>query len=87
VAATNSTDARASFSTFGTWVGVAAPGVGILSTDFVGGYVPFSGTSMAAPHVSGLAALVWATRGADTAQAVVDRIKNTAERIAGTGTL
>jgi hypothetical protein len=41
---------------------------------------------MAAPHVSGLAGLVWATSWGTSNQAVVDRIKNTADRIPGTGT-
>jgi subtilisin family serine protease len=62
VAATNQADALASFSHFGaTTVDIAAPGVGILST--VPGATPykfFDGTSMAAPQVSGAAALIWA---------------------------
>jgi thermitase len=57
VAATNKYDQRASFSNYGNWVDVAAPGVEILST-IPRGYASWNGTSMAAPHVSALAALL-----------------------------
>jgi thermitase len=87
VAATDQADNRASFSNFGQNVDVAAPGVGILSTNYVGGYQPISGTSQAAPHVAGLAALVWATEHGASNQTVVSRILSTADRIPGTGSL
>jgi subtilisin family serine protease len=59
VAATTRTDARSSFSNFGRrTVHIGAPGSDILSTTRNGNYGFSSGTSMATPHVTGVAALL-----------------------------
>jgi thermitase len=58
VAATDRHDQPASFSNFGDWVDIAAPGRSILSTIPGGRYAYKNGTSMATPHVSALAGLL-----------------------------
>jgi subtilisin family serine protease len=88
VAATDSADGRPSFSSYGWWVDVAAPGVSVLSTMWSGNYLTpgcsgqaycyLSGTSMASPAVAGLAALVWARDPAQSPAQVANTIMNTA---------
>jgi serine protease len=83
VAATNHADGLASFSNFGlVTVDLGAPGVGIRSTLPGGGYGNLSGTSMASPHVAGVAALVRDLNPTWTFQQVKDVILNTADPIA-----
>jgi subtilisin family serine protease len=69
VAAADSQDHIASFSSRGKQVAFIAPGVGVRSSIPGGGYDSYSGTSMATPHVTGLAALAVA-RGAKGPDAV-----------------
>jgi subtilisin family serine protease len=70
VAASTRTDAKADFSNWGTCVKVYAPGVDIQSTWLGGLTKTLSGTSFAAPHVTGVAALYKATFGDAPSDAV-----------------
>ena len=82
VAASDDDDELASWSNYGTsTVDIAAPGVSILSTLPDDDYGSASGTSMAAPHVAGAAALVWAAHPDWTHQEVIDALMDYADPI------
>lgn len=76
VAATDRSDRLASFSAYGEWVDVSAPGDGITSTLRDGTYGQMSGTSMATPVVAGVAALVRQACPGCTVSQVEDRLRN-----------
>lgn len=78
VASTTSADTRSSFSNVGSYVDIAAPGSNIYNTYYGNSYTSVSGTSQAAPHVAGLAALVWAKNPGYTASQVRTRLTSTA---------
>ena len=83
VAAIDNQGAKASFSSYGKrTVHIGAPGVNIYSSTG-GAYDSWSGTSMATPHVSGVAALVWANEPNLTAIELKQRLLQTARPIAG----
>ena len=95
VAATNRNGARAPYSNYGTVVDVAAPGGDangyILSTLNAGtsspgadNYAGYQGTSMATPHVAGVAALMLARNGALTPDEIESKLKSTARAFPGT---
>lgn len=84
VGATDSSDAKASFSNYGSIVDASAPGVQILSTWNDGSTNTISGTSMASPHIAGLAAYLLAFENIGTS-AVGDRIKELSTEGAITG--
>ncbi|WP_262059215.1 type VII secretion-associated serine protease mycosin [Streptomyces sp. STR69] len=80
VAASDRNNERASFSQSGEFVGVAAPGVDMISTVPGGGHCSDNGTSFSAPYVAGVAALLKAKYPHWTARQIVAQIEQTAER-------
>ncbi len=87
VSASDSSDRRALFSSHGREVSFIAPGVDVVSDRLGGGVTAMSGTSMAAPHVSGLAALAvslgWT--GATGPDGVIEQLKKAARPLHGLG--
>ncbi len=83
VAATTADGAKADFSNYGAANDLAAPGADILSTYLDGDYRTLSGTSMATPHVSALAALILSLRPDLTRAQVIDIMTASADDLNG----
>ena len=83
VASTDSGDQRASTSEYNHFVDMAAPGQSVYSTGLGGGYRYMSGTSMASPHVAGLAALIRSLRPAWNPVQVEAHLKASTAKVGG----
>ncbi len=88
VGATGRADTFTGFSSFGSYVGVSAPGVGIWSTWWDNGnltYESLNGTSQASPFVAGTAALVWSANPSLNAQQVRQIIEDSSDDLGDPG--
>ncbi|NPV91558.1 MAG: S8 family serine peptidase, partial [Firmicutes bacterium] len=84
VGATDSDDNRCSFSNYNSYVDLTAPGYDIPST-VENSYYLGEGTSASAPHVAGLAALVWSGNPTLSASGITDILQNTAVDLGSSG--
>jgi thermitase len=85
VSAVSYTGDKADFSNYGYYIDVTAPGVYIPSTYFKNQYAALSGTSMASPHVAGLAGLILSVNPDLSNRQVMNIIKGTARDIGEKG--
>lgn len=85
VASTAQGDSRSSFSNYGSCIDIFAPGSSIKSTWYNGGTNTISGTSMAAPHVAGVAALYLADNPSASPSSVLTALQNNATQNAVSG--
>lgn len=86
VSATTSSDQKASWSSYGEYVDVAAPGAGIWTTSRGGGYGSASGTSFASPATAAVLALIKSVNSSLAPGKVEDVLKSTAVDLGTSGT-
>jgi len=84
VGSTDSTDAWAN-TNYGSWLTISAPGASILAAKMAGGYAATGGSSLAAPHVAGLAGLLFSANPALTNTQVVNILTSTAVDLGAAG--
>merc|ERR1712038_2179736 len=85
VGATDQNNQKADFSQYNDQVDLCAPGVGVKSTVPGGGYKKYDGTSMSAPHVAGVAALVWNNFPNKSAQEIREALESSAQDLGSPG--
>lgn len=86
VAATTQNDGKASFSSYGTWVELSAPGVDMYTTWYTAattshGYAVVQGTSFSSPLTCGALGLLWSAHPGWTRSQVIARLLDTADDI------
>ena len=81
VSATDSNNNLASFSNYGSWIDLAAPGVSITTLNTGSSYASWSGTSFSAPIVAGTAALVLSVKPSLSASSLVSLLEQNADNI------
>ena len=85
VSATEATDTLASFSNYGSWIDLSAPGNNILTTTNGGGYGSWWGTSFASPIAAGVGALALAARPSLSASALVSLLEKNSDDLGVAG--
>jgi len=85
VASTTESDTLASFSNYGTWIDVTAPGTSILTTRRGGDYSYWQGTSFSSPLVAGAAALMWSANPKLSPSALVDLLRANTDDLGAPG--
>ncbi|HEY0586486.1 MAG TPA: S8 family serine peptidase, partial [Pseudoduganella sp.] len=85
VSSTDSADNRSSFSSYGAFVSLSAPGSSIYTTNKGGGYGAWNGTSFASPVAAGVAALVMSANPSLTADQVQSILFTTAVDLGAAG--
>lgn len=83
VSATTSSDSKASWSNYGNFIDVGAPGVSILTTSRGGGYGNWSGTSFASPAAAGVVALIMGANPSLSPNEIEFVLESSADQVAG----